>query len=155
MFNRSIKKMVTFSLLIIFTIGCGDDNPVEPEEQHFEAIGLYMIANGDTIVSYVDGIVSGTIEVTKGAQTTLLNIKYIAEDGDVGVPPSDEWSFGWTVADNSVAEVVASSEEQLQYQFRIEGMKEGLTGITILLNHHDHKDFESKEIPITVVAAIP
>ena len=95
------------------------------------------------------------IEVTEGAQTALLDIKYIAEDGDVGIPTTDEWSMGWSVADNSVAEVVAKSEEQLQYQFRIEGMKEGTTGITILLNHHDHKDFESKEIPITVVAVNP
>jgi len=81
---KYIKILSVLSLsFLLFIIGCGDDNPVEPEETHFEAIGLYIISGGDTLVTYEAGVVSGEITVNQGDTTALLSVKFITEDGDI------------------------------------------------------------------------
>jgi len=148
---KYIKILSVLSLsFLLFIIGCGDDNPVEPEETHFEAIGLYIISGGDTLVTYEAGVVSGEITVNQGDTTALLSVKFITEDGDIGIPPNDAWSFDWEVTDISSAGVVGHDEEFALYQFHVEGKKSGSTAIRIIINHNNHKDFESKEIPIEI-----
>jgi hypothetical protein len=145
-----IKLLAILSVFLLVTVGCNKDNPVESEEEHFEAIGLFIISSGDTIVTYQGGVVSGEIEVEEGTLTALLSVKFITDDGDVGIPPSDDWSLDWSIADTTYAQLVGHDDEVVQYIFHISGKKAGTTSITIIINHHDHKDFESKEIPIHV-----
>jgi hypothetical protein len=153
-----LKYMFSVFIVLAFALflltGCSEDNPVEPEEVHFEAIGLYVISSGDTIVEYVGGEVTGKIEVLVGTQTALLSIRFLDEDGDIGVPVGSEYDLSWNIADESVATVVSHEEELKDYQFHIEGKQIGSTSITVILNHNDHKDFESKAIDIQVNQAI-
>lgn len=150
--KRNILSVIaSISILIFIMSGCSSDNPVEPSEEHFEAIGLFIIASGDTIVKYQGGIVTGSIEVTEGEDTALLSVKFIEEDGDVGLPPSSDWSMTWEVADTAVADLHTHENERENYQFHLEGKSAGNTNITIIVNHFDHKDFESREIPVTVL----
>ncbi len=150
---------MTKQILIIFTIwtffvlflaGCGDDNPVEAQETHFEAIGLFIISGGDTIVTYTGGIVTGSIDVDAGAETALLSIKFLSEDGDIGTPSGSESSLDWEIEDISIADVSSHDDELQAYKFHISGKTEGNTTIKIIINHNDHKDFESKAITINV-----
>ena len=148
MFKLSIKLITAFTLTMLFLYGCS--NTVEPEEHHFEAVGLYVISGADTIVKYVDGQVSGNIEVKQGTQTPLLSTRFINEDGDVGIPEGDEYSFTWDLENSTYAEVSGNEDELNEYKFYIDGKQTGSTTITIILNHNDHKDFESEEIPVIV-----
>jgi hypothetical protein len=149
---RSILSILAgISILVFILSSCGSDNPVEPSEEHFEAIGLFIIASGDTIVKYQGGTVTGNIEVAQGEDTALLSVKFIEEDGDVGLPPNSDWSLAWEVADTAVADVHTHQNEIQNYQFHIEGKAAGETDIKIIVNHFDHKDFESREIPVSVL----
>jgi hypothetical protein len=139
-----------FAALMLAGTGCSDSNPIESSEDHFEAIGLFVFASGDTIVKYQGGIVTGQIEVEENDETALLSIKFIEEDGEVRIPPTADWSLSWDVADTSFADVEYHQDELVFYHFNIMGKKSGQTDITIIINHFDHKDFESKEIPIVV-----
>lgn len=151
--KRHILFFFVYSISAAFILSsCNDDNPVESETEHFEAIGLYVISSGDTIVSYVGGVVDGQIGVVAGDETALLSIKFIEEDGDVGIPPGNEWSLDWSVADTAVAEVEVHADELELYRFHIVGKKPGKTNITIIINHNEHKDFESLPITIDVLA---
>jgi hypothetical protein len=149
MYKLFILILAVLSLLL-FSIGCNEDNPVEPTEQHFEAIGLFVISSGDTIVKYQGGVVTGEIEVDEGELSPLLSVKFITEDGEVGIPPGSEWSMDWEIADTDHADLETHSDELQEYRFHIRGKEEGETSIKIIVNHNDHKDFESKEIPIHV-----
>jgi hypothetical protein len=142
---------VSLTLIIsLFIFACSDDNPVEPVDEHFEAIGLFVISSGDTIVKYVGGVVTGEIEVEEGDLTPLLSVKFITEDGEVGIPPSDVWSLSWEIENTDHADLESHGGELAEYRFHIRGKEEGTTNIKIIINHNDHKDFESKEIPIHV-----
>ena len=145
--------LLSILVMFLFMAGCAEDNPVEPEEKHFEAIGLYIISSGDTIVKYVDGVVTGSIEVQAGQQTLLLSVRFLTDTGDIGVPQDNESSLAWNITDVSVADIESQEDELTAYQFHISGIKAGNTEITIIINHNDHKDFESKAIPIVVIAA--
>ena len=154
MLKHIFKLATVFSILYISVYSCKDDNPVESSEEHFEAIGLFIISSGDTIVKYQGGEVTGEIGVTVNDHTSLLSIQFINDDGDFGIPPNNDWSLDWVIADTSVADVDYHEGELELYKFRIEGKKVGETTIKIIINHHDHKDFESKAIPIRINAAI-
>ena len=143
-----ILKTLTVMILLLLAAGC---NPVESEEQHFEAIGLFIISSGDTTVRYQDGIVTGEIEVQQGTDTALLSVKFITEDGSIGIPPNNDWSLDWNIADTTHADVISNDDELQQYRFHIAGKLVGITTIKIIINHHGHKDFESKSIPIEVI----
>ena len=61
-------------------------------------------------------------------------------------------AFSWSFQDKR--QPWQDQEDELTaYQFHISGKKEGNTEITIIINHNDHKDFESKAIPIVVSSA--
>ena len=152
MLRISFFFLLVFCLLITLN-GCTDDNPVEPEIVHFEAIGLYIITGNDTIVTYVGGIVDGQIEVSAGNLSAQFGIIFVKEDGDTGIPEATNYSLDWKIMDEQVAGLVALADELRQYRFRIEGKQAGTTSITIILNHNDHKDFESKDIPVHVLAS--
>ena len=96
--------------LAFLVASCGDDdNPVDTEdhdEEHAEALGLIIRSSGEEIVRYENGEVDGEIEVGHGKETALLNVRFIAEDGDLFVPDADEdFSLGWEIADEDIAEV--------------------------------------------------
>jgi hypothetical protein len=137
-------------VLIFFVIGCSDNNPVDSEEEHFEATGLFIISGTDTIAKYKDLIVSGNIEVVENDTTDILRINFLQEDGHIGIPPTDDWSLDWLIADGTIAEVVTTDSQLELYQLHIAGKKAGQTTIKIIINHHSHKDYESAEIPIIV-----
>jgi hypothetical protein len=129
---------------------CNDDNPVDSEEEHFAAIGLFIISSGDTIVTYQGGEVTGEIELHEGELSPLLSVKFITEDGEVGIPDGDEWSLDWVIEDTDIADLESHGDELEEYRFHIRGKEEGETEITIIINHNDHKDFESQPIHIHV-----
>ena len=140
---------VVFTVLALLILYNGCSNSVDPSEDHFEAVGLYIVANQDTIVRYEAGEVNGMIEVDVGSNSSPLSVLFVMNDGSLDLPPNETWTLDWQVADTSIANVFAE-EDVLNYIIRIKGEKIGQTLITIVLNHGDHIDFESLAIPIHV-----
>jgi hypothetical protein len=152
MFKSIIHLIIGSIFLIVFVTGCDEDNPVESEEVHFEAIGVIVLSNGDTVASYQDLVVNGSINVIANDTTEILSIQFVEEDGDIGIPPSDDWTLDWSIDDISRADVVASDSEISSYQIHIYGKVAGQTNIRFIINHHGHKDYESADIPIIIEA---
>jgi hypothetical protein len=101
-------------------------------------------------VKYQGGIVTGEIGVAEGELSPLLSVKFITEDGDIGIPTGEEFSFDWVIADTAHADLESHGDELEEFRFHIRGKEEGETDITIIINHNEHKDFESKAIPLHV-----
>ena len=152
MLKRSMSALSIFALAL-FVASCGDDdNPVEPDyhDDHAEAIGLIVRDSGTEIVRVESGQVTGDIEVGHGTETALLAVRFIAEDGDLFTPDEDDdFSLGWKIADESIAEVEHHAEDGA-WAFHILGLEEGQTTIRIKINHEGHADFVSPEIEIHV-----
>ena len=150
-----LRKIESLTLLVfvLFMAGCGDDNPVDPDptdEVHAEAIGLIVRTGGQEIVRYENGQVEGQIDVGHGKETPLLSVRFIAEDGVLFTPDEDDdFSLGWEIADESIAEVEHHAEDGA-WAFHILGLEEGETTIRIKINHEGHADFVSPEIEIHV-----
>jgi hypothetical protein len=143
-------KLIPAIIFVALIIGCSDSNPVDSEEEHFEAIGLFILSGMDTIAKYQDLEVSGSIQVTENDSTDILNIKFIEEDGHIGIPPTDDWALDWSIANENLAEVISTESQLENYQIRFSGISAGQTSIRILINHLGHKDYESADIPLIV-----
>jgi hypothetical protein len=145
-----IVPLYIILFLLIVLNGCSEDsNPVNGDNTtHFEAIGLYLIESGDTIVSYLGGTVTGQIEVTDSTETPLIFVKFLSDDGTVGTPQGPEYSLQLAVADTSTAETETHQGED--WEFHIKGKQIGQTTLEISIFHNDHPDFVSRPIPIQV-----
>lgn len=152
-----LKKILN-SVFIIFSFvffSCGDDdNPVDPEARdqvhEQDAVGLVVRNSGEEIVRYENGAVSGTIEVGQGKETPLLQVRFLAEDGDLFTPDESEgFSLDWEVGNETIAQVEQHAEDGA-WNFHLIGVERGQTTIRIKINHNDHADFVSKEIEILV-----
>jgi hypothetical protein len=141
-----------FTLIsIILLSSCSNDsNPVgnDDNSEHFEAIGLYLIESGDTIVAYIGGIVTGQIEVADSSETPLIYAKFLTDDGNVGTPQGDHHSLQLEIADTTIA--VTETHAGEDWEFHVIGKQVGQTSIEISIFHNDHPDFVSKAIPIEV-----
>ena len=150
-----LKKQFVLSALCLalFAVGCGDDdNPVNAHEgeEHAEAIGLIVRDSGAEIVRYENGQISGEIEVGHGKETALLSVRFIAEDGDLFTPHTEDgFTLAWEIADESIAEVEYHAEDGA-WAFHIAGIAEGETTISIKIMHEGHADFVSAPIEIHV-----
>ena len=156
LYDTSVKtSLCLFALLVA---GCGDDdNPVDGDhdEEHAEALGLIIRNSGDEIVRYENGEVSGRIEVGHGRETALLSIHFIAEDGDLFTPHTDDgFALDWELVDPTIAAVEHDAEDGA-WALHIVGLKEGHTAIRIKIDHEGHADFVSKDIEIHVVEGGP
>jgi hypothetical protein len=136
--------------IFLFIAGCGDSNPVESEDEHFEAIGLFALVEEDTVVKYVDGVITGGFRIAYGANSPKYQLLFLDEDGDIGIPPTDAWSLGWEIGDTMIADVVSTQEDHSRYEIQFSGLKEGQTSIKVQIFHKDHKDFESEGISVIV-----
>ena len=151
-----MKLFLSIPLLALtfLVTGCGDDNPVDPDEgdqTHDEdAVGVLLRQSGEEIARYENGEVEGRVAIGENKQTPLLTTRFIAEDGDLYVPENEDFSLDWEIADPEIAEVV-HHEEDGKWRFHIVGKEEGTTTIRVKLNHNDHADFVSLPIEIEVI----
>ena len=144
---------LTFAVLLLLA-GC--DNPSSNDEdddhgEHSEPYSMEFIMNGDTIVSYIDGDVSGHFDVEEEHETSLITAKFYDEDGDEihGEDLGDEYSLGWEIANSDHADIEQHDEDG-RWSFHIVGKTAGETTAEFKLMHGDHSDFSTDAIEIHV-----
>ena len=49
---RSLSLVFTFLFFAALFISCSDDNPVTPQEEHFEAVGMIIYDGQDKLMDY-------------------------------------------------------------------------------------------------------
>jgi hypothetical protein len=152
---QHLRIFILVFFVAILMFGCGDTNPVDSEVTHFEAIGLFALIEEDTVVKYIDGVVTGNFTAATGLTSPKYQLLFLDEDGNVGIPPTNVWSLGWEIGDTMIADVVSTQEDHSRYEIQYSGLKEGQTTIKIQIFHNDHKDFESDSIPLVVGLSDP
>ena len=146
------------AVLALFVAGCGKDDPISPEEDHYEAEGLVLIDSGNRFFRYFRGEIDSDdgradiLEVPHGQLTPHWSIRFLDADGNEMAPPSGEGtSFTWVIADPSVVEVFQDEGDEGKFDFHLRGLEEGETTIVLQIAHEGHVDFRTQPIPVHVV----
>lgn len=144
--------------LAVFLSGCGKDDPVTPQEEHYEAEGLVLLDGGQRFFRYFQGrIDSGdgraeALEVHHGEVTNKWTIRFLDRDGNEMAPPDGEgFTFTWEIADRDIVEVVQDAGEAGQFVFALRGLEDGETTIKLQISHEGHVDFTTQALPVHVV----
>lgn len=144
--------------MLILVSGCKkEDDPVSPQEDHFQPEGLVVLSSTyDTLAYYFQGVVRPG-DTLKAPAGNLLSPHWTIEFLDASrrkivYPSTATHKLGWTIADQSIAQLYRHDGEE--WDFHLRGISEGKTTITFKILHGDHADFTSKPIPVLVDSAV-
>jgi len=156
----SIKRLWASLIMFAFITtasfyfsGCGEDNIVQPQEEHFEPEGLLIKPEGlpDTLVHYFQGaFINGrdNLSITAGDTSAHLDIDFLNSSQAEIQPPNDNEHFlGWTVANTLVADVFSDEP----WAFHIVGITADTTSFSLKVLHNGHADFTTLPIRINVI----
>ena len=145
------------AVLALCVVGCGSDDPVSPQEEHFEPKGLVIIESGRPIFRYFQGRIDASggladhLDAPLNEETPHWRIQFLDENGDdLASPDYPEFTLGWEIADTDILEVVQDPGDEGKFEFHLRGLKEGETTITLMVNHGGHADFRTVAIPVHV-----
>ncbi|MDZ7764097.1 MAG: hypothetical protein U5K00_06670 [Melioribacteraceae bacterium] len=150
-----IKNSLFFFIIISLTISvisCSDDeDPVAPQEEHFEAIGTVVYyATGAEVLRVLRGTTTDTLLAKVGVLSDHFDVKFIDEDEDVvDAPDDEESSMGIDVSDTNLLEI--EQDEPGAFEFHLMGKAIGVTSIEIKILHAGHADYRSGLIPVKIV----
>ncbi|MBD3169769.1 MAG: hypothetical protein GF307_09830, partial [candidate division Zixibacteria bacterium] len=158
MFRRKIIYIIGLISLLAYS-GCTDSSdPVTPQEEHYEAVGLVIYSSGVPVLDYYgpdynagdDVAYLDTLEISQGLNPHW-DLQFYAEDGSLQDPPDDaDKSFGAEFADPSIAELWWHEGEEGEFAFHIRGLRAGQTTAEFKVYHNDHADFSTLPIPLVV-----
>lgn len=150
-FNLGRKLLIFLSIVIltVFNTGCEDD-PVTPQEEHYEAIGMVFYQSGIEIVRILRGETSDTLIAPEGGLSDHTEVKFFDEDENIIDPPDDGKTLFWAIDDETVADVWQHEGEEGEFEFHLQGLEEGETTIEFFIMHEGHSDYRSGNIPVRV-----
>jgi hypothetical protein len=153
MFNK-FKIYISFLLVLLLvslsSIGCSDD-PVTPQEEHFEAEGIIFLKSGIPIAEIFRGVTTDTLYAPVDSMTAGIDVKFFNSNQEVIDPPNDpDISFAWEIDNASIVTVWQHPGEEGSFEFHLEGLSAGSTAMEFFIMHAGHADFRSGKIPVTV-----
>ena len=147
------KILLTLTSLFIFSlffISCSDD-PVTPQEDHFEAEGIVFLESGIMIAEIFRGVTTDTLFAPEGALSAGIDVKFYNSNKEMINPPnSAEQTFAWEIDNPNLVEVWQHPGEEGGFEFHLRGLVEGVTQMEFFIMHEGHADFRSGKIIVTV-----
>jgi hypothetical protein len=120
---------------------------------HIDAAGLFLEADATAVATQWDGAVRGGIEPPAGGVTDPIRLLFLHPDSTsfavADTCPANHLTL--EVGDASVAG--AAIEAGTKWTFRVHGLREGSTTLTLHAWHEGHIHLTSLPIPIVVTAA--
>lgn len=153
MINNKIKLLLSYIFILILLFGCKkDDNPVIPQEDHFQAIGMAIFdATGALKIKILRGVTSDTLKAEVGKRTDHFSIQfYNSEEKLIPPPTNKEVKLDWNISDKFVVGVWQHPGEEGGYEFHLEGKQKGKTSIEFYIVHEGHNDYRTGLIPLEV-----
>ncbi len=142
--------IIILSFSSIF-ISCSKDEPVAPQEEHFEAEGMVFYQSGIKIVEIFRGVTSDTFFVPLGDMTSGIKVKFLnPKREEINPPDYKKQPLAWQISDTSKVGVWQHSGEEGNYEFHFVGKNDGRTEIEFFILHEGHPDFRSGKIPVVV-----
>lgn len=154
MYNKSFKFYFFILMLGMLSINaCSEDDPVAPQEEHFEAIGMIIETSGIRVASILRGETNDTLYALVGVASDHFDVKFYDEDENIVDPPNDEdQTFDWQIDNPEILEVFQDEAHQGEFEFHLRGKAEGSTFIEFFIMHLGHPDFRSGKFPVKVSA---
>lgn len=148
---RYIQTMLFFSMmLLLFTSACSEDDPITPQSEHDEAIGMALFRGDSLVASILRGVPSDTLRAVTGVNTEDYDVRFYDEDEQLFEAHDDDKTFAWEVANPSIVEAVQDSGRAGEFEFRLRGLTPGTTTIEFFIMHAGHSDFRSGKWPVRV-----
>lgn len=152
-FTNFSTKIITLSFAVTLLLA-GCNNPAsndDDHEEHSEPHSIEFVMNGETIVTFNEGDISGHFQVDEQSETSLITAEFFDEDGNEihGEDLSDEYSLAWEIANTDHADIEQHDEDG-RWSFHITGKTAGETTVEFQLMHGDHADFSTDPIEIHV-----
>lgn len=148
---RKIFLTLTSSIIssLIF-ISCSDD-PVTPQEDHFEAEGMVFYQSGIKIAEIFRGLTQDTLSIDVGEEGPYTDIKfYNSNKQEIDPPDYKKQPLAWEFADTTLANIEQHAGEEGSYEFHLVGKVAGITNVEFFIMHEGHADFRSGKIPVKV-----
>ncbi len=177
-FTRSSMHILGLSL-VLFAVGCEDNNDGAEDEGHTDADGFILEANGTEIYREFKGSTSGSVTLKVGGDLDL-SVHFLDEDGkeieheeeedDDDHDHGEEEELRVTGFNASIATVEfheedghnhrkislnlsGQEEDEHAMMLEVKGVGSGTTSFKLELMHGDHADYTStKNVPVVVTA---
>lgn len=149
--RNALRFSGLFGLALALTILVGCESAVTPGE-HTQPFGIEIVVSSGDLLASVNSAreVTGSLSVAAGAEMAI-DVYFLDSQGSrFQLDPDDEdYSLGWTVGDDAVAEIEAH-----EGHLDLVGKSAGATTVTFSLDHEGHSDYESAAVPIVVSASL-
>ena len=86
MIMRLARFFMVFTLIAVFITGCDEDDPVAPQEEHYEAIGVVLTTSGIQLASILRGETDDTLRIEAGKLGDHITVSFYNEDEQVVDP---------------------------------------------------------------------
>lgn len=137
-------------MLLLFT-ACSEDDPVTPQEEHFEAIGVVLTTSGIKMASILRGETDDTLYAQVDDISDHLEVQFYNEDEQiVEAPDDDDKTLSWEIGDMDILEVHQDDGHDGEFEFHLKGLSPGTTTLELFIMHAGHADFRSGKIPVMV-----
>ena len=149
--NRKSVLVILLSLITFTFMACSDDDdPVQPQEEHFEAIGAVIYdGTGAEIARILRGVTCDTLYAQVGVLSDHYDVKFINDEEEVVNPPSgEEHTMGIVVTNTDLLET--EQDEPGAFEFHLQGKAVGVTTVELQILHDGHSDYRSGLIPVRI-----
>ncbi|MEL0011201.1 MAG: hypothetical protein VW868_06525 [Bacteroidota bacterium] len=144
---------IVASAILLSTILLSCSNPVDSDDHddhHEEPVGFVLKLNGSTVIQQLaNSSIEGSISLSNGEETDLIQLYFLSDDGDEFRPTEDEYSIQ-AVFDPTGIVAFEQHDEDGKYAFHLHAEQVGSTNLQIKLMHGSHSDFSTQMIAITV-----
>ncbi len=148
---RKAKLAILLSLPFILLTACDEDDPVTPQENHFEAIGVVLTTSGMNVASILRGETDDTLYAEVGKVSDHLEVQFYNEDEQIVDAPDDgDKTLSWEIGDTSILEVHQDDGHEGEFEFHLEGLATGMTTLELFIMHEGHADFRSGKFTVIV-----
>lgn len=147
MTTKHISRFLIVTIFSVLLISCTNPASDDEHDEHTEPFGLKLIMNGETIIEYFDGQVSGQLNVNEGEDTSLITVRFLNEEKEVlhEEDLDEDLRLGWDIQNEQILEIEQHDEDG-KWRFHVHGKSAGTSKIQFKLMHGDHADFETPAV---------
>ncbi len=149
-----MRSKQTFSILIISLFllfaGCGEDDPVTPQEDHEEAIGMAIFRADTLVAAILRGVPTDTLRIPAGSVSEDYHVQFYDNDEKLFEAHDDGKTLTWEIDHPSILAVLQDSGDEGKFEFRFQGLQAGTTEIEFFILHQGHADFRTGKWPVRV-----
>ncbi|MFZ1731879.1 MAG: hypothetical protein WBQ23_13250 [Bacteroidota bacterium] len=148
-YSYSLSAILFFLLTII--PACSESDPVTPQEEHYDAIGVVLRSSGTQEASILRGVTADTLDASAGSLGELLEVFFYDENEHIIEPPTDpNKTLSWEIGNRQLLELQQDSGREGRFEFRLKGLQSGATTIELFIMHEGHADYRSGKIPVSI-----